>query len=297
MITYSILIVTYFHEKYIRQALESVLCQKTTDQYEILIGDDGSTDGTLKILEEYSKQYPFIHVFAHENKGLSENIYMLLKKAQGRYIAILEGDDYWIDEYKLEKQKNIIETNDCIATCCNCIKKDNQGNILGHWNNWKFSRVLSKKEVLYYQTEVCHPSGIMLKNIFINSGDRYDLIKNASRMGGNHTGMINLLSCEGGLFYDEISRFVWRVVISESGKNYSSHKHNSVMDYYDAMKKYEVYDKQLKYNFERHIFEQYRACLRLLKEEFIKTVGVKRFMLAKIKYQFYRIKKKLSKKG
>lgn len=291
---FSVIIVTYYHEKYIRDALDSVLTQKTDEAIEIIIGDDGSEDNTVSIIKEYRDKYPFISVHAHENWGLSRNLYYLLKKAKGEYIAILEGDDYWIDPDKLESQKRIIERHNCIATCCNCKKIDTNGIMLGLWNDFKTSRVLTAKEVLYYQTEICHPSGLMMKNIFLDSGDNYEFIGTASRMGGNHTGMINLLSSVGGLYYDNRPLFVWRVIVSEGSKNYSSKKYNKPMDYYESMKKYEVYDNVLPYNYERHIYQQYRACIKSLKREFIDSVGYKRYFMGKIEAYIFKIKKKHS---
>jgi glycosyltransferase involved in cell wall biosynthesis len=287
--TFSIVMVSYFHEGYIKDAIESVLSQSTKESYEILIGDDGSKDGTVSIIRAYEEEYQFIHIYAHENWGLSKNIYFLLKQAKGKYIAILEGDDYWIDNNKLDKQKAIIDGNPCVATACNSKKIDNDGNVLGYWNNRKESKLLSKEDVLLYQTEICHPSGIMMKNIFLNSGDKYDLIEKASRMGGNHTGMINLLSSVGGLYFDVTPMTVWRVVVIQGAKNYSSQKANKPLDYYEAMKKYEMYDEKLSYNYERHIRQQYRACIKALRREFINSVGHKRYILSIPECLYYKI--------
>lgn len=128
-----------------------------------------------------------------------------------------------------------------------------------------------------------------MKNIFKGETDKYHVIENASRMGGNHSGMINLLSSVGGLFFDPTPMFVWRVVISSSAKNYSSQKVDKPMDFYEAMRKYEMYDKELRYNFERHIRQQYRACQKALRKEFISAVGIKRYYLAAIECFTYRI--------
>lgn len=290
---YSVIMVTYYHENYIRRALESVLSQTVVDSIEIIIGDDGSKDNTIFILKEYEKKYSFIHVYAHENWGLSKNLYSLLKKAKGKYIAILEGDDYWIDNRKIEKQVFLLDNNNCIATCCNCIKKDNDDNNLGLWNYWKNSKLLSKHEVLNYQTHICHPSGLFMKNIFMNSADKYCVIEQASRMGGNHTGMINLLSSIGGLYYDKNPMFVWRVVKSSSAMNYSSQKVDNFMDFYEAMHKYEAYDRAFDYNYERHILQQYIACKKAIKKEIISNIGYKRFLLGYINCFIYKIWAKL----
>ena len=286
---YSVLIVTYYHEQYIKKALDSVLTQNVEEEMEILVGDDGSQDNTVKILKEYSLQFPFIKIYDHENVGLSRNIYDLLKRAQGDYIAILEGDDYWIDEKKLIKQRKILEEFNCLATACNSLKVDNEGNELGLWNYKIKEGILTKKEVLHYQTEICHPSGIMCRNIFKNSGDEYDIIATASRMGGNHTGMINLLANEGAFYLDKRPMTSWRVVQISGAKNYSSQKLEKPINFYEAMQKYERYDKSFDMNYERHIYEEYSSLLHSLKKEFIDTVGTIRYYKGMIKFFFYKL--------
>lgn len=109
----SVLMPTYMHEKYISQAIESFLSQKCTFDIELLINDDCSKDNTAEIAAEYANKYPEkVKFFAQkENKGLLENYRFLLSKASGDYIAILESDDYWTDQEKLEKQISFLENN------------------------------------------------------------------------------------------------------------------------------------------------------------------------------------------
>lgn len=120
----SICCVTYNHEKYIADAIESFLMQKTDFPFEIIIHDDASTDNTAKIIREYEERYPKIikAIYQKENqysKGVSIQSFYL-KYLQGKYIAICEGDDYWTDPYKLAKQVNFLESNpNYIATAHN----------------------------------------------------------------------------------------------------------------------------------------------------------------------------------
>lgn len=104
----SVLCFAYNHEKYIRQAIEGFLMQKTSFGIEILIHDDASTDKTQEIIKEYQEKYPDLvkTVLQTENqysKGI-DVCKFLINIAKGKYIAFCEGDDYWIDERKLEKQ-------------------------------------------------------------------------------------------------------------------------------------------------------------------------------------------------
>jgi len=113
----SICINTYNLEKYIAQAIESVLMQKVNFDYEIVIGDDASTDSTIAILENYRKKYPeILRVFyQEENKGRFVNLYRTLIQCTGEYIAFLDGDDFWTDENKLQRQVHFLDTNNKYA--------------------------------------------------------------------------------------------------------------------------------------------------------------------------------------
>lgn len=116
----SILMPTYNHEKYIALAIESALSQDTEYSYELLINDDVSTDGTLKIAREYAEKYPEkIKLFTHEkNQGLLKSYKYLLEQASGKYIAILESDDIWSNPEKLQKQISFMEKNDDYGLIC-----------------------------------------------------------------------------------------------------------------------------------------------------------------------------------
>lgn len=105
--------ITYNHQDYIQKAIESVIMQSTQFDYEIIIGDDASIDKTPKILEAYKQRYPELItlVLRKENIGATNNIYDLLVRAKGKYVAVLEGDDYWTDQYKLQKQVDFLQSN------------------------------------------------------------------------------------------------------------------------------------------------------------------------------------------
>jgi len=104
----SICCITYNHEKYIRDAIEGFLMQKTLFPIEILIHGDASTDKTADIIKEYEVKYPDIikPIYQTENqfsKGVSISATYQFPRARGKYIAICEGDDYWTDPHKLQK--------------------------------------------------------------------------------------------------------------------------------------------------------------------------------------------------
>jgi len=108
----SVCIMSYNLEDYIAEALDSVLIQKVNFAYEIIVGDDYSTDNTRRILKEYVEKYPHIKIIFHKkNLGMLGNFSATLRKCEGKYIALLDGDDYWINPLKLQKQVDFLELN------------------------------------------------------------------------------------------------------------------------------------------------------------------------------------------
>jgi len=117
----SVCCTTYNHEKYIQEAIDGFLIQETDFPFEILIRDDCSTDNTPTIIKKYVEKYPnlIFPIFEKENtysKGVKP-MPVLYKKAKGKYIALCEGDDYWIDSKKLAKQVNFLEYNLGYSLC------------------------------------------------------------------------------------------------------------------------------------------------------------------------------------
>ncbi len=119
----SVCVQAYQHESYIHECIQSILSQKTNFKFEILIGEDQSSDKTRDICKEYAEKYPkVIRLFLHNRENNMRinnmvsgrfNILYNLASANGKYIALCDGDDYWIDDYKLEKQFHICEKNNC----------------------------------------------------------------------------------------------------------------------------------------------------------------------------------------
>lgn len=118
----SIVCLTYNHELFVEKAIKGFLMQKTNFKYEIIIHDDASTDGTANIIKKYAEQYPevFVPILQTENQ-YSKHVKITPKiareKARGKYIALCEGDDYWIDENKLQKQFDYMEMHPTCSIC------------------------------------------------------------------------------------------------------------------------------------------------------------------------------------
>lgn len=115
----SINCITYNHQNYIAEAIEGFLKQKTTFAYEIIIGEDCSTDQTRKIIELYQEKYPdkIRLITSGANVGMQQNAVRVLNASNGKYIAFCEGDDYWTDPYKLQKQADYMERHPECTLC------------------------------------------------------------------------------------------------------------------------------------------------------------------------------------
>lgn len=102
----SVMMITYNHESYLSQALDIILAQKTDFQFEVLIGEDCSSDNTRQVALEYQRRFPdkIRVLYSTNNVGSSRNFARTLEACRGKYVAICEGDDYWTDECKLAEQ-------------------------------------------------------------------------------------------------------------------------------------------------------------------------------------------------
>jgi glycosyltransferase involved in cell wall biosynthesis len=128
--------ITYNHERYIHQAIQSVLDQQAGFYIELIIGEDGSTDNTRAICESYAIRYPdkIKLLPTDKNLGMMKNFLRTYRACDGKYIAFLEGDDYWIDTLKLQKQVNFLELNQTYSACFhNVIMKNERSNEKAEW--------------------------------------------------------------------------------------------------------------------------------------------------------------------
>ncbi|MBR5167228.1 MAG: glycosyltransferase family 2 protein [Salinivirgaceae bacterium] len=130
----SVCCLVYNHEPFLRECFEGFVMQRTTFPIEILVHDDASTDHSADIIREYTAKYPdiFKPIFQTENqysKGLSISATYNFPRAQGKYIAMCEGDDYWTDPLKLQKQVEFLEENTDFSLCFHKVKvwKQNEG--------------------------------------------------------------------------------------------------------------------------------------------------------------------------
>ncbi len=124
----SVICITYNQEQYIKQCLDGFLMQKTNFPFEVIIHDDASTDGTADIIREYEKKYPDIikPIYQTENQWSQKIPFMnkyMFPLVRGKYMAFCEGDDFWTDENKLQKQFDFMETNPEYTVCSHIVRK------------------------------------------------------------------------------------------------------------------------------------------------------------------------------
>jgi glycosyltransferase involved in cell wall biosynthesis len=115
----SVLVVTYNHARFVRQALDSALAQQLSQPFEILISEDCSTDGTREIVEEYAESHPHLVrlLLSERNLHSNEVVARGFRAAQGRYVALLDGDDYWTSDDKLHAQVAFLDGRPDITIC------------------------------------------------------------------------------------------------------------------------------------------------------------------------------------
>ncbi len=129
----SVVVITYKQEEFIGQALESIVNQRTNFDIEVLVGEDCSPDNTAAVVREYADKYPDIIIpfIREKNMGMCANELDLTARATGEYLALLEGDDYWIDENKLQKQVDFMDSHPEYVACyshCIVVNEKNERN-------------------------------------------------------------------------------------------------------------------------------------------------------------------------
>ena len=173
----SIMVTTYNLEKFVGETLDSVLNQKTDYFYEILVGDDGSSDGTVDVIKEYIKKYPdIISLYIMDRdpdkkynriERASRNRINLINHAKGSYLMFLDGDDFYIDENKIDKQIKLLDSDKykgCIACGHNVwtyYSEDKKEKI----NNRKKAGIIKAKDYWKYGMYL-HTDSLMFRNVF-----------------------------------------------------------------------------------------------------------------------------------
>ncbi len=175
----SIVCNAFNHERYIAQALESFLMQKTDFPFEILVHDDASTDGTAEIIRTYAKRFPQIvlPLFQTENqysKNVSIGSSFQYPRARGKYIALCEGDDYWLSPDKLQQQFDFMEAHPLCAWCFSgAAAVDRAGNRLSFFGPEDLPRYFSAEDVIAGGGGFCATNTIFARTEFFRCMPSY----------------------------------------------------------------------------------------------------------------------------
>ncbi|HBL84308.1 MAG: hypothetical protein A2Y17_07370 [Clostridiales bacterium GWF2_38_85] len=219
----SVLLITYNQEKYIEQAIKSILMQKTNFIWELLIGDDASTDRTADIVKQYSNietnNFTVKTIIRIENVGASRNLFDLIRKANGEYITVLEGDDYWLGENRLQTLANFLNKHSEYSTVSHKRERRNIHNeLLGFDPSEKYvGNKITLKE--YENGHAYSAMGCMFRNIYKNTSDNYESMYTVARNA------CDLIMCYDMLMHGNV--FVLNEVfgvyrVSSSEENYCS---------------------------------------------------------------------------
>lgn len=199
----SVIVLTYNQSEYIAKCLDSILSQKTTFEFEVLIGDDCSSDGTSIVVKEYARMFPdVIKAFIREkNMGATRNVYDLFNRAQGKYIASCEGDDYWTDPRKLEIQVGFLESHleymGCTHACCIVDEKGQPYPCQKlPWVCEKERFTLSDFKGIYLPGQ---PATLVHRNFFLDTRHDYSIIYKANPMIADRT-IILILAAQGPIY-------------------------------------------------------------------------------------------------
>lgn len=166
----SVIIITYNQEKHIHKTIESILTQKTDFEYEVIIGEDFSSDKTGELCQEYQKLYPQkIRLLpGNENIGGPQKFLQAARSAQGKYIALCEGDDYWTDSHKLQMQYEFLEKNqDCFGIHTKVYYVDTNDNVKGESDLMPLNSRWTSFDYLV-QKNVIHTCSFMFRSCILD---------------------------------------------------------------------------------------------------------------------------------
>lgn len=258
----SILCKTYNHEKYVRKTLEGFMMQKGDFEYEILIHDDASTDGTRKILKEYKNKYPDkITLILQEENQYSQGIEIyrtfIYPLAKGKYIALCEGDDFWIYGRKLQKQYELMEANPNISLCYHnaLVYREEtdslQLNVFNHPSGY-----IEDKDI------ICTTKGWYPTASFFG---RTDYIKEQPELKAATVdeGLRTYMACKGDLYFINGAWSVYREFASGSwNEKYRKDKTLASKYIEDIVSYFTKFDDYSKNRFSDHLHTKYMQAVR-----------------------------------
>lgn len=266
----SIIMITYNHEHFFEKAIQSILNQKVDFDYEIIIGDDASQDRTADLIKEYQRGYPELIKFIERKKniGVTKNLYDLILRAKGEYIAYLEGDDYWIDKNKLKNQVNFLEKNKSLIGVAHAHLRVNNNDVIVGKVQFSKKIVTINMSHLLDTNGLFHTATLVHRNFFHDKSICPEIIATANPLIGDFT-IACLCLDNGNILYlpDYLSAYrddrssdvrsefrASRAILKMPAENYEK-----IYIMYDRLEKY----FNNKYNFDKCRIIRYEEVLKL----------------------------------
>ncbi len=258
----SVAIICFNQVDFISKALESVINQEYNYKFEIVISDDASNDGTADILKKYAQNYPDIIrlILRQNNVGPSQNLYELFLNCKGEFIAVLEGDDYWTDKFKLKKQIDFLEAHSSYIACTHRYKivdersNEIQKEYAGEGNPLSGNYKINEFENYIYFGLL---GSLVFRNKFQEGFKHHEIIKTAHPFICDIT--INLfLVLNGEIFIMDNNMAAHRIIVKKNGTNFKSliSKKNQFKDRWFFLKRLEEFASE-KYHFNLNLAPRY----------------------------------------
>lgn len=272
----SICMITYNHEKYLKQAIDGVLGQKTNFEIELVIANDNSPDNTDAIIQEYIRSNPngnkIKYIHNPVNIGMMPNFINALENCAGRYVAMCEGDDYWTDEFKLQKQVDFLEKNKEYAMCFHKVSVETSGVISEDNITLESPNKTTIKDLA--NGNYIHTCSVMYRNRLFKNFPRYF---KKSPIGDYYLHMLN--SLYGDIYRLDDNMAVYRV----HQTSYWSSKEQE-----ERTKIWVAFLKKIKSNFPREIRKILKAQIYRLEPRKVSTYkkiknAIRRFLKVKKK--------------
>lgn len=236
----SVIMLTYNHEKYIEEAIKGVLNQKTTFSYQLIIGEDCSTDRTREIIEKYARRYPEIIkcIFHNHNVGARKNGMSIAKIAKSKYWAFCEGDDYWCDEKKLQMQVEFLENNQEYSAVYHNVKCVDYRGKVGKTRQINKYPIVKEQDYDFYKIRDNDLPGqtasLVARNLYrlMNSKRKIRNFNNCPVNGDEKVALV--LSCYGKIKVFSQIMAIHRVVLRGDSWSASASRKNLLKYQYEA---------------------------------------------------------------
>lgn len=234
----SVIFITYNHEQYVEKALRSVLSQKTDFPFEVVVGEDVSTDGTREIVKRIAAEYPErdgadrvvrLHLREVNSKHPTLNVYETTKMCRGEYLAYLEGDDYWTDDNKLQKQIDFLEAHpEYIATTHDFTMVDADNKPITDSQELDVGKLYDAPEGKFTYHDFCysgkwpgHYATMVSRNIYLTEKYDYTILYRAHDFVDDAL-IILFLVMQGDIYRLSDNMSAWRYIKKTGGGNWNS---------------------------------------------------------------------------